>query len=178
MKTIKDIGELESGQSILKDYSFQLDLTNKLDAIKSNFDQNTINEIVLWKVNRYAELSKNCLYLLNQIDPNSKEINEKITVEILAQLLSTKGVRLPMASTILRFKAPNVYQIYDQRVYRYIYGFKVKTTTNVDKQIATYIQYLKDLHNACEINEIEFALADRILYQADKIQNSTIPIRY
>jgi hypothetical protein len=39
-----------------KDYKldYQDDLTQKLDADKSDFDQNRLNEIVLWKVNSRA----------------------------------------------------------------------------------------------------------------------------
>jgi hypothetical protein len=178
MKTIKNIRELENIESVLDDYSFQPELTEKLDALESKFDQKTINEIVLWKVNRYAQVSDNCLNLLNRIDPNSEQIDEGITKEILNQLLSTKGIRLPMASTILRFKAPNIYQIYDQRVFRYLYGFNSTSSTVIEKQINTYIKYLKDLRKECQINDIQFTLSDRILYQADKIQNSSIPIKY
>ena len=178
MKTIKNIRELDSIESVLDDYSFQPELTEKLDALDSRFDQKTINEIVLWKVNRYAQISEDCLNLLNQIDPNAEQLDEKITKEILAQLLSTKGIRMPMASTILRFKAPNVYQIYDQRVFRYLYGFNLTSSTIIEKQITTYIKYLKDLRKECQINDIQFTLSDRILYQADKIQNSSIPIKY
>ena len=178
MKTIKNIGEIENIESILEDYSFQPVLTKKLDTEKSNFDQETINEIVLWKVNRYAQISKGCLSLINQIDPNTLELDVKLTTEVLTELLSTKGIRLPMASTILRFKAPKIYQIYDQRVFRYLYGSNLTSSTIVEKQIATYIKYLKDLRKECQVNDIEFMLADRVLYQADKIQNSSISINY
>lgn len=178
MKTIKDIEELKNIDSILDNYSFQPALTDKLDAIENNFDQRTINEIVLWKVNRYAQVNEDCLRLINQIDPNSSELDIKFTKALLTQLLSTKGIRLPMASTILRFRAPNVYQIYDQRVYRYLYGFNATSSTIIEKQIFTYLTYLKDLKKECKNYNIQFSLADRILYQADKTQNSFIPIKY
>jgi hypothetical protein len=83
-----------------------------------------------------------------------------------------------MASTILRFRAPNAYQIFDQRVFRYLYGANHKTSTVIVKQIATYIKYLRDLQEECKNNNIQFVLADRILYQADKIQNKSISIKY
>lgn len=46
--------------------------------------------------------------------------------EILRKLLMTPGIRLPMASTILRFKNPNVYQIIDQRAYRFLTGIMAR----------------------------------------------------
>jgi hypothetical protein len=36
------------------EYNFQPELTSKLDEIDSDFTQEIINEIVLWKVNRYS----------------------------------------------------------------------------------------------------------------------------
>ena len=50
-------------------YSYQEYLTNKLDGVTKEFDQNIINEIVLWKVSRYANLNGETLRLLNQL-PN------------------------------------------------------------------------------------------------------------
>jgi hypothetical protein len=42
----------------LDSYRYQPNLTRKLDALGSaSFDQEIINEIVLWKVNRYARAS-------------------------------------------------------------------------------------------------------------------------
>jgi hypothetical protein len=49
------------------EFKYQLDLTSKLDLSISEFDQNSINEIVLWKVNRYVSLSPDSLNHLNSI---------------------------------------------------------------------------------------------------------------
>lgn len=45
------------------DYEYQSELTNKLDFINSDFSQEIINEIVLWKINRYAKLSSETIEL-------------------------------------------------------------------------------------------------------------------
>ena len=37
------------------EFNYQKSLTSKLDSDIGNFDQNKLNEIVLWKVNRYAQ---------------------------------------------------------------------------------------------------------------------------
>ncbi|MBS9525942.1 hypothetical protein KI659_18115 [Litoribacter alkaliphilus] len=158
-------------------YHYQEELTPKLDALKQPFDQGVINEIVLWKVNRYAGVQKETLGLLNQIDSDAKEMDEDLTREVLKGLLKTKGIQLPMASTILRFKNKNVYQIIDQRVYRIIYsGETLKTPTycserSIQSQIELYFKYLTDLHKACEKLDIPFEASDRILYMADKRVN-------
>ena len=40
----------------------------------------------------------------------------------LENVLECKGIDLAMASTILRFRNPNVFQIIDKRAYRAVYG--------------------------------------------------------
>ncbi len=87
-----------------------------------------------------------------------------------------------MASTILRFKNRNIYQIIDQRVFRIIYidkKLKLKahpSEKNLNSQIDLYLQYLKDLTEICEKLKIPFEKSDRILYMADKRINKDIPL--
>ncbi len=80
------------------------DLTVKLDKVTGPFDQKILNEIVLWKVNRHAEIKNDTLKLLNELDPKSTELDLEMTRKILKLLIQHKGIQLPMASTILRFK--------------------------------------------------------------------------
>lgn len=158
-------------------FQYQLNLTRKLDLLKSEFDQNVINEIVLWKVNRYVEMSKESLDLLNLIQPNSKVIDIELTKRVILSLLNTKGIQLPMASTILRFRNPCIYQIIDQRVFRLLYNdrtLKVKSINNKknnEVQIDLYLNYLNDLRKVCCDLDIPFESSDRILYMADKRVN-------
>ncbi|MBT4882246.1 MAG: hypothetical protein HON40_06825 [Flavobacteriales bacterium] len=130
-----------------------------------------INEIVLWKTNRYAILNKETLHLINKIDRKAKFIDTNLTCKILIKLLETKGIRLPMASTILRFKNSTIYQIIDQRVYRIIYGTELKLKTNLNDSINQYLEYLKDLEKICNQYKIPFSESDRILYEYDKVIN-------
>jgi len=153
------------------EYKFQADLTEKLDNVKSDFNQELINEIVLWKTNRYAELNNETLNLINKIDRKAEFIDSTLTREILMHLLETKGIRLPMASTILRFRNPKIYQIIDQRVYRMIYGTEMKIRTNLIDNIIQYLDYLIELKNVCALYQIPFSESDRILYEYDKIIN-------
>ena len=76
-----------------------------------------------------------------------------------------------MATTVLRFKNPNIYQLIDQRVYRFIFGKPMLKTTNSDKLVKLYRDYLDRLRQVCEQHNIDFCKADRILYQADILEN-------
>jgi hypothetical protein len=163
-------------------YDYQNYLTEKLDNTSFPFNQKIINEIVLWKVNRYANIDNDTLKSLNDICPTSQKLDVEKTKIVLTKLIQKKGIRLPMASTILRFKNKYIYQIIDQRAYRIIYEnkkLKLKkdsNDSNIEDNINLYIQYLNDLKIVCEKLEIPFEKSDRILYMADKRINKNIPL--
>lgn len=178
MKTINDLQpspkDIENPQ-----YDYQPKLTDKLDNLDTDFNQDIINEIVLWKVNRYSEIPEDTLKLINQIKKTDTQINYELTGEILLKLLSKeqKGIRLPLASTILRFKNPNIYPILDQRVYRFIYGEELKySLSNINQQIEIYLNYIDKLRSICNEFNIEFSIADRILYSMDKTYNFDVKL--
>lgn len=178
---MKTINEIELSEEHLKNekYNFQPRLTKKLDLISSDFDQEIINQIVLWKVNRYAEIDNETFSLLNSIKKEDTFLNESLTKQILEKLLSTKGIQLAMASTILRFKNPKIYQIIDQRVYRFIYGKKLpKYFGTIETQVKLYFDYLQELRSVCEQKEINYELSDRIIYELDKEFNKNKKIDY
>ena len=178
MKTIKDI-EITEDHLKNEKYNFQATLTKKLDEISTDFNQEIINEIVLWKVNRYAELKNETLILLNTINKDEEVLNEALTTQILQELLQTKGIQLAMASTILRFKNPKIYQIIDQRVFRFIYGENMpKYFGTIDSQIKLYLEYLDRLKSICKEKKINFELSDRIIYELDKEFNKDEKIKY
>ncbi len=160
------------------EYDYQDNLTEKLDKISGNFDQTIIDQIVLWKVNRYAELDNKTLTLLNKINKTDTVIDLQFTVELLKNLLNTNGIRLPMASTILRFKNPNIYQIIDQRAFRLINKKELKIPHNQSEQIKLYLNYLSTLRDVCNQEGFDFSNADRVLYWADKNINQDKKIRY
>jgi hypothetical protein len=178
MKTLNSI-EITEADLLGDSFNYQPKLTEKLDNTVTNFNQEIINEIVLWKVNRYSEISSDVLNLINQIKHQDTEINNDLTKKILQGLLNCKGIRLAMASTILRFKNPKIYQIIDQRVYRFIYGSELKYSfTDIDKQIELYLEYLDKLKLECKIRNIVFEKSDRIIYEMDKKYNKKINIKY
>lgn len=178
MKTIFDI-EITNEDLQNVNYKYQLELTSKLDGLDDDFNQEIINEIVLWKVNRYSFLDDEKFSVLNKINKEDLILDVELTTEILTKLLNTKGIQLAMASTILRFKNPNIYQIIDQRVYRFVYGIEMpKYFSSIEKQIDFYIEYLQKLKQVCIEKGIDFNLSDRIIYELDKLHNKEIKIKY
>lgn len=178
MKTIFDI-EITNEDLHNVNYKYQLELTSKLDGLDDDFNQEIINEIVLWKVNRYSFLDDETFSVLNKINKVDLVLDIELTTEILTKLLNTKGIQLAMASTILRFKNPNIYQIIDQRVYRFVYGVEMpKYFSSIKKQIDFYIEYLQKLKQVCIEKGIHFNLSDRIIYELDKLHNKEIKIKY
>jgi hypothetical protein len=164
------------------DFVYQKVLTDKLDKINTNFNQAVINEIVLWKVDRYSQFDNDLIKLLNQIPKTGKKINTNLKTKVLIKLLNTSGVGLPMASTILKFKNRHVFQIIDQRVYRILYGKPLKVSTSlsekmINKTINLYFDYLEKLRQICKLMKLKFEDSDRVLYMMDKRVNSSIKIR-
>ena len=180
IETIDDVKEKVDYKALKLKYKYQKELTPKLDVLEADFNQEIINEIVLWKVNRYALIDEETLRLLNKIKKTDTELDEDLTKQILERLLEKdqKGIQLAMASTILRFKNPKIYQIIDQRVYRFIYGNEMEYSTSIDKQIKRYLEYLELLTIKCDLYKIPFEEADRVFYEADKEFNKDIPIKY
>lgn len=159
------------------EYDYLKNLTRKLDIELSEFTQDSINMIVLWKVNRYAEIKESVLKKINTIKSTSNFLNVELTKEILEELLMEKGIQLPMASTILRFKNPEIYQILDQRVYRVLYNKSYSSSSKIQVQIELYLKYLSDLKLASNKLNISFHLSDRILYKVDKRVNKNIKLK-
>lgn len=174
LKTVRDEDFIITSDHHL--ITYQKALTEELDNHITPFTGDLINKITLWKVNRYPEITNETIALINQISKSEMVINETLTKQVLLGLVKTKGIQLPLASTILRFKNPAIYQIIDQRVYRVIYGEVLKlsfykSVKNFNFQIDLYLKYLKDLHEVTERIGIPFETADRVLYNADRTHN-------
>ncbi|OGP88642.1 MAG: hypothetical protein A2157_16435 [Deltaproteobacteria bacterium RBG_16_47_11] len=161
-------------------FDYNRDLTNELDIIEEDFDENIINKIALWKLNRYPRLTDELIRRLNRIrnDEEHKEEHKKILID----LLGCSGVQLPMASTFLRFRNPRLFQIIDQHVYRLLTGYELSlplsnSQRNKDKICEIYFRYLEDMKRKCKELEIPFEKADRILYKADKRINKDVKLK-
>lgn len=160
-------------------YDYEIDLTRKLDELGVNHDFTLLDiyKITLWKLNRfpYIEDIGNFMQKFNDLASYSTLTPEaeEATKDVLKLLLSTKGIRLPMASTYLRFRNPDLFQIMDQRVWRIVQQYLGKTDTDypylddVDSQIDKYFNYLKDLRKLANEKNIQFRDADRAFYEWD-----------
>ncbi len=157
----------------LKEYKYGSNLTEKLDALDDkDLDLMSLYEIVLWKVNRYVEFNKEIIAKINELKNLKKGEHRKAEI-ILDELIKMDGIDLPMASTILRFRNPEVFPIIDKRAYRAIYNKKYPLyfTTPRAKKITTYFKYIDKLMEVCEMYKLDFKTIDRLLYQFD-IENN------
>ncbi len=179
----------ETLQCCLNAYEYQPIMTEILKEIEPAevFDQARINEIVLWKVNRYAELAKDALEAVDAVKALVHgEHKTEIAKKAMGALLRAGGVDLPMASTILRFRNPEVFQIIDKRAYRTAMGdelvLSVKTKSVKPEPIRRYINnrldiyetYLEKLIEIEGITGIAFKDMDRALYVYDKKINGAL----
>lgn len=161
-------------RSLLDEYRYQPDLTRKLDDLQpSELNTEIFYEIVLWKLNRFPRLEAGLLDSIREVAGLEPKEHRKAERQ-LRSLLQCPGIALPMASTLLRFMRPTVFQIIDDRVYRIVHPGKSKYPTKpsqlsehyLSKSVAIYFDYLDALHeNSCA--ELPFYEADRILYQLD-----------
>ena len=173
--------------TLMEKYSYQNELTEKLDQLEpEDFGQEALNEIVLWKVNRYAEMEFSLIEKIRELSSlNNGEHREGRVKDILHALLKTKGIQLPMASSILRFINPKVFQIIDDRVFRIVmsdrkkYRAKPKKVTKgyLDDTTGIYVEYLDRL-NKISSEKMPFHLLDRILYQLDIELNNKLGDKY
>ena len=160
----------------LNGYKHQPVLTAHLDHLPDKpFSQETVNEIVLWKVNRYALLPpdvRGSLHALRALSPKKHRKGE----QVLLRLLDCDGVDLAMASTFLRFQNAEVFQIIDRHAYRAVFGqpYPLHSKASAKTKMSTYFTYLDALHSLAASKGAAFRDLDRILYIFDKRHNGTL----
>jgi hypothetical protein len=83
---------------------------------------------------------------------------------------------LPMASTLLRFRNPDVFQIIDRHAYRAVYrkDSPLYPQSSVKAKIDLYFRYLDDLVELAVSKRVEFRMLDRALYEFDKRNNGPL----
>ncbi len=158
----------------LQEYAYQPALTPRLDALgDTEFGPAIINEIVLWKLNRYISLAPD---LLRQLEPlrHLKTGQHRQASAVLTGLLGTHGVDLAMASTILRFRNASVFQIIDRHAYRAVYGSGYPRSNSPGEKVSMYFRYLDELIALCSAKALQFETIDRLLYIFDKKFNAKL----
>ncbi len=166
-------GELSG---LISQYTYQPELTTRLDNLgAAPFDQPLINEIVLWKINRFAQLDQASLSDLNSLTAIQNGAHRK-SENVLRMLLRRHGVDLAMASTFLRFRNPTAFQIIDRHAYRAVYGVKypLASKSSLDKKIDIYFQFLDDVNSLAKRKDLDFRTIDRLLYVYDKVYNGKL----
>jgi thermostable 8-oxoguanine DNA glycosylase len=166
----------ENLSEYLQRYKYQPDLTAHLDTLPDEpFSQETVNEIVLWKVNRYVRLSEELRHSLHSLRTLSPKDHRRAE-PVLLNLLDCVGVDLPIASTFLRFQNADVFQIIDRHAYRAVFGerYRVYPSTPPRTKVSIYFKYLDSLGSLAASRGVPFRELDRILYVFDKEQNGTL----
>ncbi len=172
---------------ILERYKYESDENIKLrisESDRDNYQENRdiINAIVLWKLNRSVNISDETLSFLNDIDDLESPLdaldNKKVST-LIYNLLASKGIRLPMASTILHFYYPKIFPIIDQRAYRELMNEEFPNYLSKDKlkrYTDLYLDYIKKSYefNVTLCPGIPFENIDKILYQIDKEKGNRV----
>ena len=167
----------DNPNEVLKRYSYDrggaiFDRISKIESSKLDEIRDVVNQIVLWKINRMVDLDDKTLHLLFSLRNDIKSVDSvNDSEELLEKLLKSKGMRLPMASTVLHFFNPDVFPIIDQRAYRELYKEEYSEPFALRKKIDTYIKYVKDcfiFYNEKLDCKIPFSEIDKYLYQKDK----------
>lgn len=139
-------------------------LTPRIDALRHRmFGLAEVHQIALWKLNRYVDPPSCALGGIN-MTRRLKPGEHQRARSIIELLLNARGIGLPMASTILRFRNPDVFQIIDRHAYYALYGQQLELPARVDQMISMYFTYLGDLHRLAKTKNIDFASMDRTLY--------------
>ena len=174
-----------------KNYKYDpgFDIKERIKSI--NFDDgfvvnDVVNDIILWKNARRAKLNTNVKSKLLQIksiqsiyDVLGK--NKQQVKEILTLLMKTKGVKLPMATTILHFFNENCFPIIDQRAYfiatnmdpqskQLVTDTELPSKCNwdIDYGIETYFKYLEKCIEFSDCWNYTISVIDKHLYQTMK----------
>ena len=172
-------------QKILERFTYDdgADIAARISNVKEKDyreNRDIINEIVLWKMNRSPSITEeliDAILGLNNIATPLQAVASNQPETVLEQLLQTKGIQLPMASTILHFYYPEVYPIIDQRAYRELYGIDYpKTMIKVSSLVEIYMNYIRDCYDYQQKNcpELSFSLIDKVLYQMDKEKGNKV----
>lgn len=153
-----------------------------LDKANSQNNRDIINAIVLWKINRSVEISNDTLNLLNSLDylkTPLEAVKDAQVHKVIMELLSSKGIKLAVASAILHFYYPQIFPIIDQRSYRELMQEEYPSYLSKDKNkkyLKLYLAYIEKCYefNVQQCPNILFEYVDKVLYQIDKEKGNKV----
>ena len=164
-------------------YDDGTDILNRVSSVEAGDyreNRDIINEIVLWKMNRRPQVTEeliDAIFSLKEIKTPLQVLTDEKTERVVEKLLQTKGMQLPMASTVLHFYYPEIFPIIDQRAYRELYAMDYpKTMTKIPMLTELYLKYIKDCweYQQEKCPEIAFSQIDKVLYQIDKEKGNKV----
>ena len=172
-------------QEVLSRFTYDdgTDIQNRISAVEARDyreNRDIINEIVLWKLNRRPQVTEeliDAIFSLKEIKTPLQVLTDEKTERVVEKLLQTKGMQLPMASTVLHFYYPEIFPIIDQRAYRELYAMDYpKTMTKIPMLTELYLKYIKDCweYQQEKCPEIAFSQIDKVLYQLDKEKGNKV----
>ena len=153
---------------------------NKLSLeIKDNDERHLsiedLRRIVLWKLNRIIDIDESLIFKLDKLAKSREQNLENPEIrEIIEKLLNSRGVQLPMASTILKFLHSDMFPIIDVRAYRVLFGKKKNLGGNYKGKFEIYLKYIEKIREISKKTGIPFNEIDEGLYQLDKEKNKKI----
>lgn len=166
----------------LKNYKYDAG-ENIFNRIKSSSDEkeqlDIINMIILWKINRRAIIdSETIKELMNMknINLDNLEENKDKLKKCFNDLISSKGIHLAIASTILHFYNPDTFPIIDQRAYRELHSEEMPQNIKKEKAFDIYYECVLRCKEYWETNckELNFSDIDKVLYQLDKDRGNRV----
>lgn len=166
-------------------YESEANLTDRMKSLdKASYQNNrdVINAIVLWKINRSVEISNETLNLLNSLDylkAPLEAVEDSKVHKVIMELLSSKGIKLAVASAILHFYYPKIFPIIDQRSYRELMQEEYPSYLSKDKNkkyLKLYLAYIQKCYefNTRQCPDISFEYVDKVLYQMDKEKGNKV----
>lgn len=151
-----------------------IDRIKNCSGLDERENRDIINSIVLWKINREVNIGTELFITIKNLNivPSEIKASEKGIKKIICDLLQVKGVKIAIASTILKMFYPETFPIIDQRAYRELMCENLPDYYDVNakqKYAELYFKYILDCHsynkNTCP--DIKFDDIDKILYQLD-----------
>lgn len=152
-------------------YEFNYNIEEIKDSIKNkDISINDIRKIALWKYDRIINIEEEVLVKLNKIlQKKDITVNCEEVKDIIEALIESKGVGMPLASTILKFLRPDVFPIIDIRAYRALFDKKKNKFT-----YSEYMKYCDKIYELREMTGIDLSEIDEQLYEFDKKYNVKI----